>query len=161
MFYLIDNKINNSWWFAQVKRIGCQLYFMPARSALSVTTITTSHDVINMYRTQCLLIFSQGRLWTDQSCWSRPSCSRVAAEMRSQSEVSRFRTLASGLQRTANWASGQIQDPGNWRHRILHHVQRVWPPGSVLQCGEYNVLVLVKCPTLISISLHVVMNVLN
>lgn len=90
------------------------------------------------------LILIQGGLWKDQSCGSRPSCSRVAAEMWCQSEVSRFRTLASRLQRLANWASGQIQDPGDWRHWILHHVQRIWPPRSVLQCGECYVLVAFK-----------------
>lgn len=80
----------------------------------------------------------QGGLWKNQSRWSGPSRSGVAAQMRCQSEVSRFWSLAARLQRAANWGSGQIQDPGDRRHRVLHHVPRVWPPGWVSVCGRFS-----------------------
>lgn len=153
VFYMINNQINKQWGICSGKRTGLVgslpvgLYFFatlltPLFCCLSTNRmcpVTWRHQHVPYF--ECLLILTQGGLWKDQSCGSRPSCSRVAAEMWCQSEVSRFRTLAPRLQRTANWASGQIQDPGDWCHWILHHVQRIWPPGSVLQCGEYYVLV--------------------
>lgn len=83
---------------------------------------------------------TQGGLRADQGRGSGPSCSRVAAEVWCQSEVWGFRALASWLQRAANRAARKIQDPGDWCYRILHHVPRIWPPRSVLQCGQYHIL---------------------
>lgn len=138
----------NSGWSVQVKTtdlVGWGHWWLSWLTSYLPNQIWTLH--IRCHQRvpyfECLLLFTQGGLWEDQSCWTRPSCSRVAAEMWCQSEVPRFWSLASWLQWAANWASWEIQDPGDWRYWILHHVQRIWPPGSVLQCGEYYVLVLV------------------
>lgn len=146
VFYLINNQINKQWDICSglvgTLPVGLVQLSQPLFSAVSAPT---KHVRFHQHA-PCLLILVQGGLWQDQSCGSRPSRSRVAAQMRCQGEVWRLRTLPSWLQRAANWASGKIQDPGDRRHWILHHAPRIWPPGSVLHCGKYYVLVPVKWP---------------
>lgn len=131
-----------------VNGCGCEL------AVLSVTIFNSSlpdfawTNLVASGNWASMLLLTQGGLWEDQGCGSGPGGGRVAAEVRCQSEVRGFRALASRLQRAANRAPGQIQDPGDRCHRILHHVPRIWPPRSVLQCGQYHLsLIYIFWPT--------------